>query len=759
MKSNKIRKKINTKIKNKIKSENFSSNSNLKTSINSSKNKSHNSKSISFKFENKTEETKKQLNNQKINNIINLPLKKIQPTKFIQNEPSTSSRTENNEKFSEFKNKKSNLNKSFSTKKNKEELIINSSNNIISELRAYSNFRDKFNDLLEQESEKSPTKTLLHSKTEKKQLKNSVLKINNKSRNNNETLSQSKTERIDTTVSLNQNENENLIEKKEKNENIFSSLTLTPMPQQNKKKSKLTNLHYEKMLRNSKKLRIYEYNMNLHKANMLKYEKFVVIIQRGIKKFLNIQREKKEKKVFILQKEIRNFLKKIRIRNKKIILIQSFYRMHLKIKTIKKLKNIIEKFDLKLIFLGLKKNYNFFIKRLKKTLSKKIKLTKFFNKLKKKIYNKRNFRLINKKIKKFIKLKESMKKLINKIKKKNIKINSKFFLKNFKIFSKLKFRNKNIETEIPFEQPIKIINIYKHNYLPISETFDKIFKIPNSNKFSKCCIKMFPRPPCELLTHSNILIKRIKKKYEFENFLETFKINCVDRFLLNKKGFFNKKRKNCNNNNNNLIIDEFKYKKISRNKIKNNYFNLTQLKNINNNLTIKKNFNTHVKLLRKKVILKKGSISKIFYNKNSLKIIKFLQKKIKIFLHNQKQKRIIKKNKEIKLRLFLILLQKNYVNKQQKIIFDILYKDYLGSFYTSKSLIINSEISENDYEKIYEMENNFLHKEINFHPEDGKINKVRIKLTKNINEIFNNKFKIIEFNNEKEIFQQKLFKK
>ena len=765
MKSNKIRKKINTKIKNKIKSENFSSNSNLKTSINSSKNKSHNSKSISFKFENKTEETKKQLNNQKINNIINLPLKKIQPTKFIQNEPSTSSRTENNEKISEFKkskslNKKSkNLNKSFSTKKNKEELIINSSNNIISELRAYSNFRDKFNDLLEQESEKSPTKTLLHSKTEKKQLKNSVLKINNKSRNNNETLSQSKTERIDTTVSLNQNENENLIEKKEKNENIFSSLTLTPMPQQNKKKSKLTNLHYEKMLRNSKKLRIYEYNMNLHKANMLKYEKFVVIIQRGIKKFLNIQREKKEKKVFILQKEIRNFLKKIRIRNKKIILIQSFYRMHLKIKTIKKLKNIIEKFDLKLIFLGLKKNYNFFIKRLKKILSKRIKLTKFFNKLKKKIYNKRNFRLINKKIKNFIKLKESMKKLINKIKKKNIKINSKFFLKNFKIFSKLKFRNKNIETEIPFEQPIKIINIYKHNYLPISETFDKVFKIPNSNKFSKCCIKMFPRPPCELLTHSNILIKRIKKKYEFENFLETFKINCVDRFLLNKKGFFNKKRKNCNNNNNNLIIDEFKYKKISRNKIKNNYFNLTQLKNINNNLTIKKNFNTHVKLLRKKVILKKGSISKIFYNKNSLKIIKFLQKKIKIFLHNQKQKRIIKKNKEIKLRLFLILLQKNYVNKHQKIIFDILYKDYLGSFYTSKSLIINSEISENDYEKIYEMENNFLHKEINFHPEDGKINKVRIKLTKNINGIFNNKFKIIEFNNEKEIFQQKLFKK
>ena len=239
MKSNKIRKKINTKIKNKIKSENFSSNSNLKTSINSSKNKSHNSKSISFKFENKTEETKKQLNNQKINNIINLPLKKIQPTKFIQNEPSTSSRTENNEKISEFKkskslNKKSkNLNKSFSTKKNKEELIINSSNNIISELRAYSNFRDKFNDLLEQESEKSPTKTLLHSKTEKKQLKNSVLKINNKSRNNNETLSQLKTERIDTTVSLNENENE---KKKEKNENIFSSLTLTPMPQQNKKK-------------------------------------------------------------------------------------------------------------------------------------------------------------------------------------------------------------------------------------------------------------------------------------------------------------------------------------------------------------------------------------------------------------------------------------------------------------------------------------------------------------------------------------------
>ncbi len=218
MKSNKIRKKINTKIKNKIKSENFSSNSNLKTSINSSKNKYHNSKSISFKFENKTEETKKQLNNQKI--INNLPLKKIQPTKFIQNEPSTSSRTENNEKISEFKkskslNKKSkNLNKSFSTKKNKEELIINSSNNIISELRAYSNFRDKFNDLLEQESEKSPTKTLLHSKTEKKQLKNSVLKINNKSRNNNETFSQSKTERIDTTVSLNQNETENLIEKK-----------------------------------------------------------------------------------------------------------------------------------------------------------------------------------------------------------------------------------------------------------------------------------------------------------------------------------------------------------------------------------------------------------------------------------------------------------------------------------------------------------------------------------------------------------------
>ena len=57
------------------------------------------------------------------------------------------------------------------------------------------------------------------------------------------------------------------------------------------------------------------------------------------------------------------------------------------------------------------------------------------------------------------------------------------------------------------------------------------------------------------------------------------------------------------------------------------------------------------------------------------------------------------------------------------------------------------------------MENNFLHKEINFHPEDGKINKVRIKLTKNINGIFNNKFKIIEFNHEKEIFQQKLFKK
>ena len=773
MKSNKIRKKINTKIKNKIKSENYSSNSNLKTSINSSKNK--NSKSISFKFDNKTEETKKQLNNQKINNINNLPLKKIQPTKFIQNEPSTSSRTENNEKTLEFKkspNKKSskNLNKSFSNKKNKEELIINSSNNIISELRAYSNFRDKFNDLLEQESEKSPTKTLLHSKTEKK-IKNSVLKINEKSRNNNETLelnkSQSKTERIDTTVSLNHNEsnNENLIEKnKEKNsENIFSSLTLTPMPQQNKKKSKLTNLHYEKMLRNSKKLRIYEYNMNLHKANMLKYEKYVVIIQRGIKKFLNIQREKKEKKVVILQYEIRKFLKKIRIRNKKIILIQSFYRMHMKIKTIQKLKNIIKKFVLKLIFIGFNKNYNFFIKRLKKTLSKRIKLTNFFKKLKKKIYNKRNFRIINKKIKKFIKLKESMKKFINKIKKKNNKINSKFFLKNLKIFSKLKFRNKNIETEIPFEQPIKIINIYKHNYLPISETFDKVFKIPNSNKFSKCCIKMFPRPPCELLTHSNILIKRIKKKYEFENFLETFKINCVDRFLLNKKGFFNKKKKNCNVNINNLIIDDFKHKKFSRNEIKINYFNLTQLKNINNNLSIKKNFNTHVKLLRKKVILKKGSISKIIYNKNSYKKIKFLQNKIKIFLNNQKQKRIIKKNKEIKLRLFLILIQKNYVNKYHKIIFDILYKDYLGSFYTSKSLIINSEISENDYEKIYDMENNILHKKINFKYEDGKINKVRfIKLTKNINGIFNNKFNMIDENNNnfsKEIFQQKLFKK
>ena len=155
---------------------------------------------------------------------------------------------------------------------------------------------------------------------------------------------------------------------------------------------------------------------------------------------------------------------------------------------------------------------------------------------------------------------------------------------------------------------------------------------------------------------------------------------------------------------------------------------------------------------------------KIFYNKNSLKTIKFLQKKIKTFLHNQKQKRIIKKNKEIKLRLFLILIQKNYVNKHHKIIFDILYKDYLGSFYTSKSLIINSEISENDYEKIYDMESNILHKKINFKYEDGKINKVRfIKLTKNINGIFNNKFNIIEFNNEnnfsKEIFQQKLFKK
>ena len=61
------------------------------------------------------------------------------------------------------------------------------------------------------------------------------------------------------------------------------------------------------------------------------------------------------------------------------------------------------------------------------------------------------------------------------------------------------------------------------------------------------------------------------------------------------------------------------------------------------------------------------------------------------------------------------------------------------------------------------MESNILHKKINFKYEDGKINKVRfIKLTKNINGIFNNKFNMIDENNNnfsKEIFQQKIFKK
>ena len=63
------------------------------------------------------------------------------------------------------------------------------------------------------------------------------------------------------------------------------------------------------------------------------------------------------------------------------------------------------------------------------------------------------------------------------------------------------------------------------------------------------------------------------------------------------------------------------------------------------------------------------------------------------------------------------------------------------------------------------MENNFIHKGKNFRPEDGKINKVRcIKLTKNINGIYKNKFNLIDFNNEmnsfsKDMLQQKLFKK
>ena len=782
MRSNKNRKKINTKIK--IKSDIYPSNYIFPSTNDIIK------KSISINSVNKLiEASKKQLNNQKINNINNLQLKNIQTSKFIPNEPSTSSRTENNEnqkqKIPEFTkltspNKKNlktkNIKKNITSplKKNKEELVINSNNNIISELRAYSKFRDKFNDLLEQESQKNETKTLLN-KSEKKGIKNSVLKLNEKSRNNNETFenletsksqSISKTERIDTTASLNPNEsnNENLMNsenKEKKTENNFSGLILTPMPIQKKNSKHVNKINYEKMLRDSKALRIYEYNMNLHKANMLKYEKFLIVIQKSVKKFLNKLRKIKEKKIIRLQKKIKIFLNKIKIRNKKIVLIQSLFRMHLGKKAFQKKKNIIKKFVKKLIFIGKYKNYKFFINRLKKTLSKRIKLTNFFNKIKKKIYNKKNFRFIKKKISNFIKLKESMKKLMNKIKIKNNKINSKYFLKNFKIFSNLKFRNKNIETDIPFEQPIKIKNIYKHIYLPISETFNKLFNIKTSNHLSKCCcMKMFPRPTCEQLTHSNILIKRIKKQYELENILETFKIIHVDCFLLNKNGFCEKKIFNDNNNK----IEDFKCKKYSKNK--KIYFNSIQLKNIcSSNFSIKKNFNTHVKILRKKVILKKGSITKKIYLKNSYKKIKFLQKKIKMFLKKQKQKRIIKKNKEINLRLFLILLQKNYVKKIQRIIFDILHKDYLGSFYTTKSLIINSENSENDYEKIYEMENNFIHKGKNFRPEDGKINKVRcIKLTKNINGIYKNKFNLIDFNNEmnsfsKDMLQQKLFKK